>query len=331
MKKVGRGVACMWYGIWGWPSVAIVKVDIGGTVTLITGEVDVGQGSNTIFCQIIAEELGIPLEMVKIVSGDSDVTPNMGGSGASRVTYMGGNAVRRAAAEAKRRIFKVAAEQLHAAPDALEAKDGKIYVKGTSKFIRFAEVTDQFSSVTTKEGPIVTVASFEPYTTPMDTETGQGNPFDIYVYATQIADVEVDTETGMIKVLRIVAAHDVGKAINPASVEGQILGGISFGLGQAIMENMVIKEGRNLNPSFMDYLIPTSIDMPEVKTIIVEEHEPAGPFGAKGVGEPPNLPTPPAIINAIYNAVGVRITDLPATPEKILKALKEKKEKSHEL
>jgi len=325
MKKTGRGVACMWYGVWGGPSVAVVKLDTGGNATLITGEVDVGQGSDTILCQIIAEELGIPLERVNVVSGDSDAMLHAGGTAASRVTYMGGNAVRRAAAEVRRKIFAVAAEWLHATPEALEAKDGEIYVRGASeKSISFANVA---VSIMEKEGPIVATAHFSSSTTQINAETGQGDPFQTYVYATQIADVEVDTETGVVKVLRIVAAHDVGKAINPAFVEGQISGGIAFGLGQALTENIVIEKGRTLNPNFTDYLIPTSADIPEMQTIIVEENEPSGPFGAKFVGEPPSLPTAPAIINAIYDAVGVRIKDLPATPEKILQALKEKKQK----
>ncbi len=323
MKKVGRGVACMWYGVWGGGGVAIVKLDIGGTVTLVTGEVDIGQGLNTIMRQIVAEELGVPLETVRIVSAsDSEVTPNAGGAGGSRSTYMGGNAVRKAAAEAKRKVLEAAAEILHVTPEALDSKEGKIFVKGTpEKFVSFADIIRG-------EVPIVVTASSESTTTPMNTETGQGNPFQIFCYATQIADVEVDTETGMVKVLRIVAAHDVGKAINPAFVEGQIYGGIGFGLGQAMMENMVTKDGRVLNPNLTDYLIPTAEDMPEIKPILVEENEPSGPFGAKMIGEPPNLPTAPAIINAIYNAVGVRIMDLPVTPEKILKALKEIEENS---
>ncbi|MFH0897346.1 MAG: molybdopterin cofactor-binding domain-containing protein [Candidatus Bathyarchaeota archaeon] len=319
MKKVGRGVACMWYGVWGEGGVAIVKVDIGGTVTLITGEVDIGQGLNTIMRQIVAEELGVRLETVRIISAsDSELTPNVGGAGGSRSTFMGGNAVRHAAAEVKRKVFEAAADILHVNDEALEARDGKIYVKGTpEKFVSFEDVT--------RGGvPIIATASSESKTTPMNTETGQGNPFQIFCYATQIVDVEVDTETGMVKVLKIVAAHDIGKAINPAFVEGQIYGGIGFGVGQAIMENMVTKDGKTLNPNLTDYLIPTSEDMPEVKPILIEENEPSGPFGGKMIGEPPNLPTAPAIINAIYNAVGVRIMDLPATPEKILKALKEK-------
>jgi CO/xanthine dehydrogenase Mo-binding subunit len=326
MKKTGRGIACMWYGVWGLPSVAVVKIDTGGDVTLITGEVDIGQGSDTILSQMVAEELGIALEKVNVVSGDSDTVPHTGSSSGSRVTYMGGNAVRRAAAEARRKIFAVAAEWLHATVEALEAKDGMIYVKGVpDKFVSFANVA---VSIMQKDGPIVATGNFSPSTTQINPETGQGDPFQTYVYATQIADVEVDTETGVVRVLRITAAHDVGKAINPAFVEGQIFGGIATGLGQALTEDILIDKRRTLNPNFADYLIPTSMDMPEVQAIIVEENEPSGPFGAKCVGEPPSLPTAPAIINAIYDAVGVRIRDLPATPERVLQALREKKENS---
>jgi CO/xanthine dehydrogenase Mo-binding subunit len=313
----------MWYGVWGGPSVAIVKLDTGGNVTLITGEVDVGQGSDTIFCQMVAEELGIPLDRVNVVSGDSDVMLHAGGTAASRVTYMGGNAVQRAAAEARTRIFSVAAEWLRTTVEALEAKEGRIYLKDDpEKSVSFANAA---ASIMEREGPIVATAHFTPSTTRINPETGQGDPFQIYVCATQIADVEVDTDTGSVKVVRIVAAHDVGKAINPAFVEGQVSGGIAFGLGQAVTENMALEKGRISNPNFTDYLIPTAVDMPDVQTIIVEENEPSGPFGAKCVGEPPSLPTAPAIINAIHNAVGVRIRDLPATPEKILQALKKEK------
>lgn len=173
-----------------------------------------------------------------------------------------------------------------------------------------------------KGKPIAALGSFNPPNELLDTETGQGSPYPTYAYATQIADVEVDTRTGFVKVLRVVAAHDVGKAVNEVMVRGQLTGGVGFGLGQALMENLVIDQGRTLNPNFVDYIIPTAMDMPSVETLIVEEPEPTGPFGAKGVGEPANVPTAPAILNAIYDAIGVRINDLPATPERVLNALK---------
>jgi CO/xanthine dehydrogenase Mo-binding subunit len=174
--------------------------------------------------------------------------------------------------------------------------------------------------------PIVCTATFNPSSDFLDQETGQGAPYPTYAYATQVAEVEVDTRTGFVRVLKVVAAHDVGKAINEDLVRGQISGGIAFGLGQALTENMAFVNGRNLNPNFVDYVLPTAVDMPKIEMLIVEEPDPTGPFGAKGLAEPANVATAPAILNAIYDAVGVRVRDLPATPEKVLKALKYKAE-----
>jgi CO/xanthine dehydrogenase Mo-binding subunit len=158
----------------------------------------------------------------------------------------------------------------------------------------------------------------------MDPETGQGKPFSTYVYATQIAEVEVDTETGQVDVLRVVAAHDCGTAINPMLVEGQVQGGVAMGLGFALSEEMVFENGVQANPGLTDYLLPTMSDMPPVDVVIVDNYDPTGPFGAKGVGEPTLVPTAAAVLNAIYDAVGVRLYSLPATPEKVLRALQGK-------
>jgi CO/xanthine dehydrogenase Mo-binding subunit len=322
----GRGVACMFYpiGVTEKPnaSSAFVRVNADGTVNVIVGAVDVGQGSKTALTQIAAEELGVPMEDVILVTGDSDVDPYEFGSVASRVTYAAGNAVRLTVASAKKMLLEAAAEKFAVTPEALEIKNRMIYVKGSPE--KGMSLKEAVLICQGKGRPVVAVASFNPPNTLLDQETGRGNPFPTYVYATQIADVEVDTRTGLVKVSKIVAAHDVGKAINPALVRGQIIGGIGFGLGQALMENMLLVQGRDLNPNFLDYIIPTAMDMPEVEAIIVEKHEPTGPFGAKGIGEASNVPTAPAIINAIYDAVGVLINDLPATPEKVLKALRKK-------
>ena len=156
----------------------------------------------------------------------------------------------------------------------------------------------------------------------MDPETGQGKPFSTYVYATQVAEVEVDTETGWVEVIRIVAAHDCGTPINPSLMEGQVQGGIAQGIGFALSEEILFKEGAQLNAGLRDYVVPTSLDMPAIEVILVDNYDPTGPFGAKGVGEPTSVPTAPAILNAIYDAVGVRLYSLPATPEKVLRALK---------
>lgn len=328
MKKRGRGIACMWYPI-GFtvsanPSAAVVKVNEDGTATVLTGTVEIGQGSLTILAQIAAEELGISPHEVTMVSADTDGTPVDTGAIASRTTYVTGNAVRLAAQEAKKILFEVAAPMLGVRVDQLETRQGRIWVIDfPQKSVSIGEVA-YYSQV--KLGrPVQGSASWNPPTVPLDPQTGQGKPFNTYVYATQIAEVEVDTETGQVDVLRIVAAHDCGTPINPMLVEGQIQGGISMGVGFALSEEMVFSNnGTLLTSSLSNYLIPTAVDMPEIEVIIVDNYDPTGPFGAKGVGEPTLVPTAAAILNAIYDAVGVRLYSLPATPEKVLNALQEK-------
>ncbi|HEY6074694.1 MAG TPA: molybdopterin cofactor-binding domain-containing protein, partial [Anaerolineales bacterium] len=209
-------------------------------------------------------------------------------------------------------------------PAELAAGGGQIYVKDRpERNVTVAAVAKEANLG--KGCPPIGNASYNPKTTFLDPETGHGTPYEAYVFATQIAEVEVDTETGEVRVLRIAAAHDCGKAINPMMVEGQIEGGISMGLGYGLLEEIVQENGVVKNPQFTDYILPTALDMPpDIRVAIVEEPVDTGPFGAKGVGEPSLIPTAPAIINAIYDAVGVRIRDLPATPSKILAALEEK-------
>jgi len=328
-KRRGRGIACFQYPI-GFtarpnPSGAFLKVNSDGTVNVTPGALEIGQGGHTVLAQIVAEEMGIPVDKVTVITGDTDIAPFDFGTVASRTTYTAGNAVRLAAAAAKEMLFKIVAEKLSVSPDALDARDGVIFVKNAPQ--KCVPIADAAMTALVLEGkPILTSATFNPPNTPLDPETGRGSPFPCYVYGTQVADVEVDVETGQVKILRVVASHDVGKAINPTLVEGQIVGGVVMGLGQALMEDLMVREGRTLNPNFMDYLIPTAMDIPEIDLTLVEQTEPTGPFGAKGVAEPPNIPTAPAILNAIYNAVGVRLTSLPATPEKILTALKRKQQ-----
>ncbi len=328
MRHSGRGIACMWYPI-GFtvtanPSAAVVKVNEDGTATLLTGTVEVGQGSLTVLGQIVAQELGISAGDVRIVSADTDATPMDTGAIASRTTFVTGNAVRLAAAEAKAILFEVAAGMLSAAPEELEAADHQIRVTDSpEQRVMLREVAGRAQLVFGT--PPLGSASFNPPTVPMDPETGQGEPFASYMYATQIADVEVDDETGEVEVLCIYAAHDSGTAINPALIEGQVEGGIAMGVGMALEEEIIFDaEGRQVNPNLTNYLIPTSLDMPRIEVDIVQSYDPIGPFGAKGVGEPTLVPTAPAITNAIHDAVGVRITDLPATAEKILFAIKAK-------
>ncbi len=330
MKRRGRGIACMWYPI-GFtvvanPSAATVKVNEDGTATLLTGTVETGQGALTVLGQIAAESLGIATDDVHVVSADTDVTPMDTGAIASRTTYVTGNAVKLAAEKARDILFEVAAPMLGVRCDQLEARDRKIQVRGfPQRHLPIGNVALHAQAV--KGQPAIGSATWNPPTVPMDPETGQGKPFSTYVYATQIAEVDVDDETGEVDVLRIVAAHDCGTPINPMLVEGQVEGGISMGLGFALQEEILFDAaGKQINPNLTNYIMPTSLDMPEIEVDIVENYDPTGPFGAKGVGEPTSVPTAAAILNAIHDAVGVRITALPATAEKILSAIKAKRQ-----
>jgi CO/xanthine dehydrogenase Mo-binding subunit len=328
MKQRGRGIACMWYPI-GFtvaanPSAAVVKVNEDGTATVLTGTVETGQGALTVLGQIAAEELGVASADVHVVSGDTDATPMDTGAIASRTTYVTGNAIQMAAAEAKKILFEVAAPMLGVRPEQLEARDRNIQVIGfPQKRLPIGDVANHGQVVMGR--PALGSASYNPPTVAMDPETGQGKPFSTYVYAAQIAEVDVDDETGEVEVLRIAAAHDCGTPINPTLVEGQVEGGISMGIGLALQEEILFDdEGRQINPNLTNYIMPTSLDMPEIDVDIVPNYDPTGPFGAKGVGEPTSVPTAAAIANAIYDAVGVRIHSLPATSEKVLMALREK-------
>ncbi len=306
-----------------------VKVEYFGKVTLISGSTDMGQGADTVMAQIVAEELGVPVANVTVVNTDTDITPWDVGAHASRTTFVAGNSARLAAMDAKRQILEGAAENLGEKAEDLDMKEGKIFRKGEpEESIPFEKMVR--SKHFRPDGDVILARGwYEPPTERQDKEF-RGNISATYGFATQAVEVEVDTQTGEVRVLKIAAAHDVGRAINPMAVEGQIHGGISMGLGYGLYEELVVEEGQVLNPNFADYALPTALDMPEIETIIIETDDPAGPFGAKGMAEPACIPTAPAIANAVYDAVGVRIQDLPITPEKVLKALKENKESEEE-
>jgi CO/xanthine dehydrogenase Mo-binding subunit len=316
----------MWYPI-GFtvmanPSAATVKVNTDGTATLLTGTVETGQGALTVLGQIAAETLGISTDDVHVVSGDTDSTPMDTGAIASRTTYVTGNAIVRAAEAAREILFESAAPLLNVKPSQLEARDRRIQVLGfPSRSISIGEAAQHSESVVGH--PAIGSASYNPPTVALDPETGQGKPFNTYVYATQIAEVEVDDETGEVEILRIVAVHDCGTAINPMLVEGQIQGGISMGVGFALQEEILFRDGVQVNPNLTNYIMPTSLDMPDIEVELVDNYDPTGPFGAKGAGEPTAVPTAAAIMNAIHDAVGIRITSLPATAEKVLTAITE--------
>ena len=327
MKKKGRGFASIYFGMGNTakpnPSSAYVEVLEDGSCIVLCGAADLGQGSDTALAQIAAEALGLSPEKVSIKSADTQITPEAGISSASRQTYVSGNAIRLAAEQVKTLLLREAANRMEANPDDLVIRNNLIFVIGSpEKYSNVAEVCQRLRA----RGVLTTgTGTFNPPTPEtLDPETGEGIPYGAYSYATQMVEVEVDTETGQFEVLRVVAAHDVGRAVNPMAIEGQIEGGVVMGIGYATMEEIVWdEEGRLMTQHFKTYLLPTSVDAPPVTSIIVEEPEPSGPFGAKGTGEPPACPTAAALINAIYDAVGVNITSLPVTAEKVYQGLKE--------
>jgi CO/xanthine dehydrogenase Mo-binding subunit len=231
-----------------------------------------------------------------------------------------GNAIIMASQVVKGSIFEAASEMLNVPVERLVAKNRLIFDRDDkTKGIEFKEAARR-AFVTGKR--MMGQGWWTPPKPTFDVETGQGYPYFVYTYNTQMAEVEVDTRTGLVEVIKVVACFDIGKAINPILVEGQIEGGVMMGLGYAVMEEVLLKEGAVQNLNFQDYMIPTALDTPEIVPTIIEDPNQYGPFGAKGIGEMPNIPTAPAIINAIANAVGVRIRDLPARPEKIFQAMR---------
>jgi len=258
-----------------------------------------------------------------VINTDTDITPWDVGAHASRTTFIAGNSARLAAADAKRQILEAAAQAYKQKAENLDMRAGQIFVKGEPEEVIPYDKAIRAGHFRPDGDLILARGWYEPPTEKQDKEF-RGNISTTYAFAAQAAEVEVDTETGEVKVLKIAAAHDVGRALNPMAVEGQIEGGVSMGLGYGLGEELVLEEGKMLNPNFADYALPTALDMPPIDPIIVETVDPEGPFGAKGMAEPANNPTAPAIANAVYDAVGVRIKDLPITAEKVLKALKEK-------
>jgi CO/xanthine dehydrogenase Mo-binding subunit len=303
----------------------IVRVGLDGRVTVYNGESDMGQGQKTTFAQIVAERLGLPLEKVHMAQVDTDISPFGFGSFATRGTLMGGNGVLAAAKEAFRQLAEVAAELLEANPLDIECRNEKFFVRGSSSIsVAFEEVANQ--AATARRGaPVIGTGFYEPPTVFPDPETKRGNISPAYPFACQIAEVEVDPDTGQVTVVDFVAAHDVGRAINPMATAGQIQGGVAQGLGWTLMENMVTEKGRVSNPDFLDYVVPTALDVPDIRPIVVESPEPNGPYGAKGIGEPALNPAMSAITNAIYNATGIRVKELPVSAENILAELKRRR------
>ncbi len=301
-----------------------IKVDRDATVTLFTGAAEIGQGSDTIQVQIVAEVLGVRPERIKLVAADTELTPVDLGSYSSRVTFMAGNACVEAAKNMRAQIIDAVGQKLGCDPALLQAREDMVSSSDDSRLqLRFEEAV---AMALDYHGALVSKGTYAP---PEEARGGKFKgagvgPSPSYSYSAQVAEVSVDTDTGRVHVHRIIAAHDCGKALNPMTVEGQIEGSVYMGLGQALQEEMIWNNGRLMNPSLLEYRIPSTLETPEIESIIVESMDPEGPFGAKEAGEGSLAATIPAIANAIYDAVGVRINTLPITPEKILAALREK-------
>lgn len=307
---------------------ASITLDWSGAFVLAMGASDIGQGSDTILSQIAAEALGVSIDQIRLTETDTSVTPPCAGTYGSRVTLCAGNAVLRAAKDVRSKMLELASGILGADISELELRDGKVLVKkNPSSSIDLAQVAA--SSYLQKNTPIVGTGYFNepPQTKDFDPITWYALPVPSLAFAAQVVEVEVDRETGKVNILRFIAAHDAGKAINPMCCEGQIEGGVVQGIGFALTEEVKLQpDGKIMNPNLTDYTILTAMDIPPITSIIVESNEPNGPFGAKGIGEAVMIPTAPGVANAIYDAIGIRFTELPITSEKILKALKERGE-----
>jgi CO/xanthine dehydrogenase Mo-binding subunit len=331
MKKRGIGISCNTHpaGLKGGgdPSQAQIRLKPDGTFDLLVGAVDIGQGCKTVLRQIAADELGVPLEAITINNFDTDIGPMCTGTFASRVTFMDGNAVIRATGDLKKKIREWAAEALEANPEDLEVADNKVFVKGSpAKAKTMAEVGP---AVNWGGQYLVGTGAYTPGAgQAFDPETGKMTAIASLAFGACVAEVEVDTETGGVDLLKLVQVYEVGKAINPLLCKGQINGGAAMGIGFALTENYApyYPTLDHAPGDLTDYVVATAADMPPVMLAdIVEVPHPNGPRGAKGFSEMTSSAAPPAILSAIRNAIGVWITDYPATPERILRALQSKK------
>lgn len=313
--KRGVGVASCWYGCGNTslPNPSTIKVAISqdGHVVLHQGAVDIGQGSNTVITQICADALGLPLSTFRLKSADTAISPDAGKTSASRQTFVTGKAAEKAGLALRDQILRFA----NVSTNATLTLDGNVVVVHEGEAVRRIDLTNLAANA---EGYVFeAMESYDPPTTPLDAK-GQGKPYAVYGYGAQIAELEVDLKLGTVKLVKITAAHDVGRAINPVMVEGQIEGGIAQGIGMALMEEYIPGRTENLH----DYLIPTIGDVPPIESILVEIPDSEGPFGAKGLGEHVLIPTAPAILNAIRHATGVLVTKVPATPSRIMAAIR---------
>jgi CO/xanthine dehydrogenase Mo-binding subunit len=327
-KRIGRGLASTMtsYGriVWlhDWAS-AWVELQMDGTVLIRTGVPDIGGGQAASLVQITAEILGVAPDDISIHIGDSALTPLAGTTTATRQLYMSGSAVHKAATELRATLVEQTAELLGVPADVVDLADGRAGARGDGgRALSFQELAAACARSHRSR------SAFAIYQAPagqvMDFETGQGKVFPDFTFGTQAVEVEVDEVTGEVQVRRLASCYDVGKAINRNSVEGQIEGGAAMGIGYALLEEDKVAAGVTVTPNLMTYLIPTALDVPDVTSIVLESGEGMGPWGARGIGEPAMVPTAPAIANAVFDAVGVRMTRLPITPERLWRAMQER-------
>jgi len=323
--KIGRGLASYMqsYGRITWfhdTSQAWVGLEMDGSIVIRCGVPDIGGGQVNTLAQISAEVLGVPMERITVYSTDSALTPLAGTTTATRQMYMSGNATYQAAMAVRKTLAERASQHFECEPAEIDFADSTVFNKNdaTQKM-----PLTQLIALCAAEGlPRANLSLFKaPFTEKLDPDNAQGDIWPDYTFGAQAVEVAVDMETGEVRVLKSAACHDVGRALNPAAVVGQIEGGAAQGLGYALLEDVQIVNGVTLTPSFAEYLLPTACDVPEVKTIILESGTGLGPFGAKGVGEPALTPMAPAIANAVTNAIGARVTQLPLTPERVLEAI----------
>ena len=316
----GAGLPIYWNKM---PHSAVqIKIDRGGGVTVFCGSTDIGQGSDSILAYIVAEELGVTPDDIALVTADTDLTPIDLGSYSSRVTLMTGNAAIEAARKLRMVLFETAAKTLMVPVESLSARDNLIFcLDDEARQIPFPDLV---KLAETDHGTLGAVGSYTPPRRGGRYKGAGVGPTPAYTYSACVAAVSVDLETAQLSVDKIWIAHDVGRAINPLLVEGQVEGSVYMGLGEVLMEEQVFRRGLHKIPSMLDYKSPTFLETPDIETILIETNDPEGPYGAKEAGQGPLLPVIPAVANAVYDAVGVRIDEIPISPEKIFKALQEK-------
>jgi len=325
----GLGLACSHYVSgsakpvhWSGEPHAVInlKLDFDGGITILTGASDIGQGSSTLLTQVVAEVLALPMERIRVIATDSALTPKDNGSYSSRVSFMVGNAALRAAQAMKEVLVAAAARHLEVTPDEIEWDGERCGVVGTDRSLNFAQVVD---AALVDTGTLTVKGS---WSTPPETQGGKFRGAAVgstagFSYAAQVVEVEVDEDTGVITIKQVWVAHDCGLAINPLACEGQVQGAVWMGMGQALQEETQYHEGLSMRANMLDYRIPTIAESPPIHVKLIESHDPLGPFGAKEASEGALHGFPPALTNAIFDAIGIRLSELPATPDRVLDAI----------